>query len=74
MAVTYIPYTTIEGDRWDNLANRAYGDPMLYGIITAANPYVPITDIIPGGTELVIPITAAGTSGVDSSLLPPWKQ
>lgn len=70
----FITYTTIEGDRWDNLSYRAYGDPMLYGIITAANPLVPITDLIPGGTQLSIPIIDTAVSSLDTSLLPPWKQ
>lgn len=72
--MSFVPYTTIEGDRWDNLAYRAYGDAVSYKIITDANPLVPLYDILPGGLDLQIPVIDTPQTSLDKSLLPPWKQ
>nr|MBW4056874.1 hypothetical protein [Pseudomonadota bacterium] len=38
MATGYIEYITSEGDRWDTIAWRYYGDPLAYEGIILANP------------------------------------
>ena len=72
MAFTTV--TTYDGERWDQVAFRAYGDPMQMDVIINANPGVSIDDRLPGGIALVIPIIDNSTITTDTSGLPPWKQ
>ena len=82
MAFTTIK--TYDNERWDSVAQRAYGDPLMAAVVNgvnvgvmnliiAANPTVGITDVLPGGINLVIPIID-GTALVKAGTLPPWKQ
>lgn len=65
-------YTTQEGDRWDNVSYKAYGDPYQIATLLAANPSVPIKDVIPAGTVLTVPVIEQ--EALSSDLLPPWKR
>jgi phage tail protein X len=66
-----ITHVTTEGERWDQLAWRYYGDAHRYLPIVQANPHVPITAILPSGLTLAIPILEPVTSAQD---LPPWMR
>jgi hypothetical protein len=68
-----IPYTVTEGERWDTIANKAYGKASAYQPIIAANPNVPITTRLTGGTILLIPIVENNSILTNKELLPPWK-
>jgi len=47
---------TVTGDRLDILANRYYGDPTLYWIISSANPSQSFSSMYPiEGSQLRIP-------------------
>lgn len=65
-------YITIEGDRWDTIAWKAYGDANLYPQIAEANPDVPLSDVLPAGTRLLVPVLERPE--IDKSVLPPWKR
>lgn len=66
-------YTTKQGDRWDTIAEDAYGDASAINPIQDANPNIPITDVFDGGITLIIPvIEEQADSNLD--LLPPWKK
>jgi phage tail protein X len=68
----FIEHITTDGDRWDLLAWRYYGDPHGYERIITANPELPITPRLAGGIKVripVIPDAPAATAG-----LPPWKR
>jgi len=67
-------YTVIEGERWDTVAYKAYGKASSFSGIIAANPLVPITTRLTGGTVLIIPILEDNNILTDKELLPPWKQ
>lgn len=67
-----IQYTTIEGERWDNISYKAYGDPGLAKVIIEANPNIAITDVLAGGILLIIPLLEDDSTAIDPSLLPPW--
>lgn len=67
-------YTTVQGDRWDTIAYKAYGDANNFQAIISANSVEPIEDVFPGGVELLIPIIETQPNQVDESLLPPWKR
>lgn len=73
MADEYLEHVTTEGDRWDLLADRYYGDPHLYGLITAANPHVALTPHLGAGVHLAIPVLEVEET-VSTSELPPWKR
>jgi phage tail protein X len=68
----FTKYITIEGDRWDTIAYRAYGNANEVEPIIFANPSVPITDVLPSGLELLVPIK--DEPEVQQSNLPPWKR
>jgi phage tail protein X len=69
---TYVEYVTREGDRWDQIARRHYGDSYGYERIIAANPTAPIIPILPGGLHLAIPVIPKATASTTN--LPPWKR
>lgn len=66
-------YITIEGDRWDTIAFKAYGDATLYPTIQSANPFIPLIDTFEGGVRIQVPILE-DVESTDLSLLPPWKR
>lgn len=68
----FTEYITIDGDRWDTVAYKAYGDPMRYPEIAAANRTVALDAVLKPGTRLNVPVLE--TVEVDTNLLPPWKR
>lgn len=72
MAQEYVEYLTIEGDRWDLIAWRHYGDPHLYEPIIVANPTVPIRPQLPSGLRLMVPVLP--DAQIEDRNLPPWKR
>ena len=64
-------YTTKGGERWDTIADKAYGDQMRVSEIRRANPHLPSYMVFPAGITLNIPIVEPATA---QSNLPPWKQ
>lgn len=64
-----LTHITKSGDRWDLLAWHYYGDASAYGGIIAANPHVALSDCLPSGVTLVIPIIDPPHTTED---LPPW--
>lgn len=69
----YLEHVAVEGDRWDTLAYRYYGDPFGYQRIVAANPHVPIRPFIAAGTKLAIPLVEPATGTAAGEEMPPWK-
>lgn len=65
-------YTLKSDDRWDNIAQLAYGVPGKIEDIVALNPNVLITAVIPAGTILNIPVVEAEDAIPAAELLPPW--
>lgn len=65
-------HITQDGERWDQLADRYYGDATQYERIIAANPAIPLTLTLTGGLELLIPVVEANAT-LPTSELPPWK-
>ena len=64
-------HTTIEGERFDQIATNYFGDGNFWEYIIQDNPDVPLYDSFPGGIKLkirVIEIEEIKTN------LPPWKQ
>lgn len=68
--MAFTSYTTKQGDRWDTIAFKAYGNSLLFHRIIMANPDVVIQSDLPSGLSLYIPILTDPATGED---LPPWK-
>lgn len=67
----WIEHITTEGERWDNLAYRYYGDPLGYERIIVANPHIAISTTLTSGLRLRIPVIgAAQVHNVNE--VPPW--
>lgn len=67
----FISHTTTEGERWDQLAWRYYGDAHRYLPIVQANPHVPLMGALPAGLLLAIPMLEPEPATED---LPPWMR
>lgn len=68
----FYQYLVKQPERWDNIANAAYGDPSMIAGIVEANPDVLITPLIPAGTILNIPIITEDQQTTLADDLPPW--
>lgn len=68
----YIEHITQDGDRWDLIAAKYYGDSAKTGPIAAANLHVPLNPILSAGIVLRIPVLQVAE--IDTNLLPPWKR
>lgn len=74
----YFEHTTINGDRWDLLAYRYYGDQHKQSVLLEANrdlfldPVVVPPMILPSGLVLKIPVLE--DTEIDETNLPPWKR
>lgn len=66
-------YIAIQGDRWDTIANKAYGDATAMNPIFDANPAMALVTSFEGGERLIVPIVEISNT-TDKSLLPPWKR
>lgn len=72
---SFTEYRTLEGDRWDTVAQKAYGDPTQYQQIIAANPGIAISAQLPAGILLKVPVISTQVQSVQNqSSLPPWKR
>tara|TARA_R110000782_G_scaffold123923_3_gene215424 strand:- start:868 stop:1089 length:222 start_codon:yes stop_codon:yes gene_type:complete len=69
-----VEYITNDGDRWDTIAFKAYGDATLVNGIIEANTAISIVPVLPAGIRIVVPILELGEIQIDSELLPPWKR
>lgn len=74
--MTYIEHVTAEGERWDQLAHRYYGDPLQYQRLVEANPHVAVSPLLPSGLTIRVPLLSpeAAAAYTDESHLPPWKR
>jgi len=72
MAQEFVEYVTQDGDRWDLIAFKMYGDAYAYEPIIVANPHVPIRAVLPGGIKLRVPVRE--TPVLADPSVPPWKR
>jgi hypothetical protein len=68
----FTKHTCIGDQRWDTIAQLAYGDCTKIADILSANKNLEVHAIIPGGTIINVPIVEVAP--VDVIGLPPWKQ
>lgn len=62
-------YTTVQGDTWDRIAKRLYGDERRMDKLIQANPDRRATLVFSAGIVLSVP--AVDTT--QTAELPPWK-
>ncbi|WP_085653705.1 tail protein X [Lonsdalea britannica] len=67
----FIEHITTQGERWDALAYRYYGDPLGYDRIIAANPHVAVTPVLASGIMLSIPVIEQADVVLTEDT-PPW--
>lgn len=67
-----LSHITKDGERWDAIAHRYYGDVTKMALLIQENPNVPITEVLTGGQTLVIPII--DSAAAEYKDLPPWKR
>lgn len=70
----FVEYVAKQGDRWDTIAFKAYGDATLINGLIEANPTIVISPILEIGTRVIVPILEQGDIQINSELLPPWKR
>lgn len=64
-------YTTVQGDMWDGIADKVYGDTKYTDVLLSANPeYIQIY-IFSAGVKLFVPEIEEKSTADD---LPPWKR
>ncbi|EAM6083236.1 hypothetical protein E6W94_25340 [Salmonella enterica subsp. enterica serovar Poano] len=64
-------HITTDGERWDQIAYRYYGDPFGYARIIMANPHIAVTPVLDAGQRLAIPVIDTEQTTQE---LPPWLQ
>lgn len=64
-------YTTVQGDKWDGISYKVYGDTRFTDVLIAANPLHRKVYIFSAGINLVIPEVETKISAEN---LPPWKR
>lgn len=64
-------YTTVQGDKWDSISYKMYGDTGFTDVLIAANPRYGKTYIFSAGIILNIPEVETRITADD---LPPWKR
>ena len=65
----FLTHISRDGERWDTLAARYYGNALDYERIVVANPHVPLNTILTAGLTLSIPVIEQEDITKD---LPPW--
>lgn len=63
-------YTTVQGDMWDSIAYKVYGDSKRADVLIAANPEHRLVYIFSAGIVLEIPEIEDKTAAAS---LPIWK-
>lgn len=64
-------YTTVQGDMWDLISYKVYGDVRFTDVLIAANPRYNKILVFSAGIVLDVPEVE---ESVTSDSLPPWKQ
>ncbi|MCI5708582.1 tail protein X [Veillonella caviae] len=63
-------YTTVQGDMWDSIAFRVYGDERYINVLLNANPEYAHMIVLTGGIVIRCPeISVEATQ-----ILPPWRR
>ena len=72
MAETFIEAR--DGERWDELAMRAYGKAGMMGVLITANRDMGMTERLVGGTVIKVPLVAMSDVVPVNVSVPPWER
>lgn len=72
MKPSLLQYTTAEGDRWDLIAQRYYGNALLIGGLIEANPHLPAAEQFAAGLTVWVPVLTAKPD--NQADMPPWMR
>ncbi len=64
-------YTTVQGDKWDEIAHKVYGDTKFTDVLLEANAEYRYIFIFSAGIVLDVPEVETRITSDD---LPPWKR
>lgn len=64
-------YTTVQGDMWDSISQKLYGDVKYTDVLINANPEHRYIYIFSAGIKLEIPEIE---ERISADSLPPWKR
>lgn len=63
-------YTTVQGDMWDSVAYKCYGDESGINVLMAANGTYVDAVVFPAGVVLTVPDYEKPVTNT----LPPWRR
>lgn len=63
-------YTTKQGDMWDGIAIKIYGDEGKINALLSANEQYDSVVVFPSGVRLAVPDVVDN----NTAILPPWKR
>lgn len=65
-------YITVQGDAWDRIAQKVYGDEYMAGLLMSANIEHRNTVLFSGNITLNVPVAPDKPQTVNN--LPPWRR
>ena len=73
MSDSVLRHLTREGDRWDLIAWRYYGNPLEIARLIAANPHLPLAEQFDAGLTVFVPVLRTPPKQ-RQDVLPPWMR
>lgn len=68
-----LSYITKDGDRWDLIAHKHYGNALLIDGLIAANPHLPLAEEFVSGLTVFVPVLESKPKNSQADL-PPWMR
>ncbi|MDK4685700.1 tail protein X [Kingella negevensis] len=66
-------YTTRDGDRWDTISHKHYGNAFEIARLIAANPHLPLAEQFKSGLTVFVPVLDSKPKNSQEQL-PPWMR
>lgn len=66
-------YTTVQGDMWDSIAKKLYGDECMMDLLIMANPEKREVAVFGAGETIFVP-PALKSKTEKLEKLPPWRK
>lgn len=73
MVDSVLQYQTSEGDRWDLIAHKYYGDATMIDRLIAANPHLALAEQFTANLTILIPVIRSDTHAAQEDM-PPWMR
>lgn len=67
-------YVTVQGDMWDNIAYKCYGDETKVCELVSANPMYRDIYVFPAGIELDVPKLETAETAAMTDDVPIWRR